>query len=270
MPIPELREQTAIAEFLELKTDQIDQAIIQKERQIELLHEHRQILIHKAVTRGLDPNVEMKDSGVDWIGNIPGHWQVLSNYALFAERNEPGRDDLPILSVSIHTAVSSEEISDEENIRGKVRSEDKTTYKRVKPGDIAFNMMRAWQGAIGAVEIEGMVSPAYIVAKPKAAFDPRFLEFQFRTRDYIQQIDRFSKGIADFRKRLYWGEFKRLPTLLPPIEEQKQISDFICKLNDKIETAISCKKKEIEKLNEYKAILINSAVTGKIRVCDSI
>ncbi len=264
--IPSLYEQAAIAQFLDRKTSQIDQAIKQKEKQIELLKERRQILIHKAVTRGLNPNVQLKDSGVKWIGEIPEHWEIVKNRSLFQERNESGNESLPLLSVSIHSAVSSEELSDEDNIRGKIRIEDKSQYKLVEVGDVVFNMMRAWQGAIGCVVINGMVSPAYIVAKPIRKLDSIFFEHQHRTEEFIQQMDRFSKGITDFRKRLYWNEFKQLVTVLPPLEEQTKISNFISKLNLMTEKAILSKEKEIEKLKEYKATLINSAVTGKIKI----
>lgn len=263
---PLLKEQTAIANFLDRKTALIDKAIRIKERQIELLKERRQILIHKAVTRGLNPNVKMKDSGVEWIGEIPEGWEVANNRSLFQERNESGREDLPILSVSIHTAVSSEELSDEDNIRGKIRIEDKSKYKLVEVGDIAFNMMRAWQGGIGAVACNGMVSPAYIVAKPIREFDSIYLEYQYRTEIFIQQMDRASKGITDFRKRLYWNEFKNFNTVLPPSKEQKEISNFIVLMHKKTEIVLRSKELEIEKLKEYKATLINSAVTGKIKV----
>jgi type I restriction enzyme S subunit len=264
--IPPLREQTRIAHFLDQKNTQIEHAIAQKERLIELLKERRQILIHNAVTRGLDPNLRMKDSGVEWIGEVPEHWVVVRNYVIFEERNEPGNDHLPILSISIHTAVSSGELSDEDNIRGKIRIEDKSSYKAVKINDVSFNMMRAWQGAIGAVRTNGMVSPAYVVAKPKIEIDADFFEFQYRTANFIQQMDRFSKGITDFRKRLYWQEFKQLVTVLPPLREQKAVSEFIINLDGKINKAISLKQSEIEKLKEYKATLINSAVTGKIKL----
>ncbi len=264
--IPSLYEQAAIAQFLDRKTSQIDQAIKQKEKQIELLKERRQILIHKAVTHGLNPNVQLKDSGVKWIGEIPEHWEIVKNRSLFQERNESGNESLPLLSVSIHSAVSSEELSDEDNIRGKIRIEDKSQYKLVEVGDVVFNMMRAWQGAIGCVAINGMVSPAYIVAKPIRKLDSIFFEHQHRTEEFIQQMDRFSKGITDFRKRLYWNEFKQLVTVLPPLEEQTKISNFISKLNLMTEKAILSKEKEIEKLKEYKATLINSAVTGKIKI----
>jgi type I restriction enzyme S subunit len=263
---PPLEEQARIAQFLDRKSTQIDQAIVQKEKLIELLKERRQILIHNAVTRGLNSNVKMKDSGVEWIGEVPHHWQVIANRVLFSERNEPGNGNLPILSVSIHTAVSSEELDGEENIRGKIRIEDKSKYKFVDVGDIVFNMMRAWQGAIGSVSVQGMVSPAYIVAKPKCLFNSDFFEYLYRTEKFIQQMDRVSKGITDFRKRLYWNEFKQLVTVSPPENEQKQIVSFISRLHQMTSAAIESKEKEIGKLKEYKATLINSAVTGKIKV----
>lgn len=264
--VPSQKEQIAIIKFLDRKTVLIDQATIIKQKQIELLKERRQILIHNAVTRGLNPNVKMKDSGVEWIGKIPEHWEIVNNRILFNERNEPGNDSLPLLSVSIHTAVSSGELDDDENLRGKIKIENKENYKFVKIGDIVFNMMRAWQGAIGAVRTEGMVSPAYIVAKPSEKICSDFFEYQYRTQAFIQQMDRFSKGITDFRKRLYWNEFKNLKVVLPSSKEQKLIVEYISNISNKIKTAMSLKEKEIDKLKEYKATLINGAVTGKIKI----
>ena len=264
LPSPE--EQTAIAHFLDQKTAQIDAAIAIKEKQIALLKERKQILIQQAVTQGLDPTVPMKDSGVEWIGEIPAHWEVYANRVLFSERIEPGREDLPLLSVSIHSGVSSEEISEEENIRGRIKIEDKTKYLLVKPGDIAFNMMRAWQGAIGAVRTEGMVSPAYIVAKPKSYISAEYFEYQYRCPDFIKQMDRFSKGITDFRKRLYWDGFKQLYTIVPPQNEQSQIETYIQAETEKTNESVNLLNQQIEKLREYKTTLINSAVTGKIKV----
>ncbi|MCD2453083.1 restriction endonuclease subunit S [Methylicorpusculum oleiharenae] len=264
--LPPNPEQTAIAAFLDRKTAQIDQAVAIKEQQIALLKEHKQILIQNAVTRGLDPNVPMRNSGVEWIGEIPVHWVVLANRALFRQRIEPGKEGLPLLSVSIHTAVSSEEISDEENIRGRIKIEDKTKYNMVQPGDIVFNMMRAWQGAIGAVAVKGMVSPAYIIATPNQIIVSSYFEYQYRCPEFIQQMDRYSKGITDFRKRLYWNEFKQLMTVVPSIEEQTAIVTHIETQSTKIDQAIAIQQQQITKLKEYKTTLINSAVTGKIRV----
>jgi type I restriction enzyme S subunit len=266
LPCPSAPEQTAIAAFLDSKTAQIDQAVAIKEKQIDLLKERKQILIQNAVIRGLDSNVPVRDSGVEWIGEIPKHWKILANRALFKERIEPGEDGLPILSVSIHTAVSSEEISEEENIRRRIKIEDKSKYNLVQPGDIVFNMMRAWQGAIGAVKVKGMVSPAYIIATPCERIVSDYFEYQYRCPEFIQQMDRNSKGITDFRKRLYWAEFKQLAMVVPPTEEQIAIVNHIETESSKIDKAISLQQQQIDKLKEYKATLIDSAVTGKIRV----
>lgn len=258
--------QKKITDFLDTKIIQIDQAIAIKEQQIALLNERKQIVIQQAVTKGLDPNVKMKDSGVEWIGQIPEHWEVFANRAIFSERNESGRDGLPLLSVSIHTGVSDEEMDEDTNVQGRVKIEDKSKYILVKKGDIAFNMMRAWQGAIGAVSLDGMVSPAYIVAKPTERIDANFFEYQYRCPEFIQQMGRYSKGITDFRKRLYWDGFKQLSTIVPPISEQLKIIEFIKALNIQIETVVSVKTQQIQKLKEYKTTLINDAVTGKIKV----
>jgi len=201
-----------------------------------------------------------KDSGVEWLGEVPEHWDVLPNRSLFAERNEAGNDQLPILSVSIHTAVSTDELEDEENIRGKIRIKDKSNYKRVYPKDIAFNMMRAWQGAIGVVRNEGMVSPAYIVAKIIGSIDGDYLEYQYRTDAFIQQMDRYSKGITDFRKRLYWNEFKQLITVVPPKDEQLKIVGYLDRKTAMIDKAIAIKEKQIELLKERQRILVYYAV----------
>jgi len=173
---------------------------------------------------------------------------------------------LPLLSVSIHSGVSEDEVSDEENVRGRVKIEDRSKYSLVCPGDIAFNMMRAWQGAIGEVRTSGMVSPAYTIAIPSREILPKFFEYQYRTPIFIQQMDRHSKGITDFRKRLYWDSFKQLITLVPPIEEQKNIVEYINTELAMQDKAIGLLDQQITKLKEYKTTLINNAVTGKIKV----
>ena len=263
---PNIDSQKKIVEFIQDKAGKIDQAIAIKEQQIALLNERKQIVIQKAVTQGLDPNVPMKNSGVEWIGQIPEYWEISANRTIFKERNEQGKEGLPLLSVSIHSGVSNEEISEEDNVRGRVKIEDKSKYILVKKGDIAFNMMRAWQGGIGAVSVDGMVSPAYIVAKPNDLINSEFFEYQYRCPEFIQQMDRYSKGITDFRKRLYWDGFKQLVTVVPPLEEQLKIVEQIKAIEQQTNFAIQIKNQQIEKLKEYKTILINDAVTGKIKV----
>jgi len=259
-------EQRAIAAFLDEKCAGVDEAVRIKEQEIVLLRERRQILIQHAVTRGLNPNAPMKDSGIDWIGKIPAHWNVRRNFTLFRESKRSGNANLPVLSVSIHSGVSTEELSEEENIRSAIKIEDRTSYKEVLPGFVAYNMMRAWQGGIGSVSVHGMVSPAYVVAEPIAEVDASFFELLYRTPVYIWQMDAASKGITDFRKRLYWDDFRNLVTILPPMDEQHQIIQSITAMTTKINSGITIKERQVAALKEYKTSLINAAVTGKIKV----
>lgn len=266
IPLPPKGEQDRIVAFLDQKTADIDTAIAKKERMIELLGEQKRILINKAVTRGLNHSVDVKKSGIAWLGDIPAHWKLLPNKALFRERKELGKPELPILSVSLHSGVSDQEQDETENIRAKIRIEDKTSYKRVFPGDVAYNMMRAWQGAIGVVRVDGLVSPAYMVAAPRSEIHGGYFEHLYRTEGFIREMDRFSKGITDFRKRLYWDEFKQLMTLLPPIAEQIAIAEYVERVGYK--TAQTCANvlAEIEKLQELRRVIVAQAVTGKFSV----
>ncbi|MCW0982785.1 restriction endonuclease subunit S [Agrobacterium sp. BT-220-3] len=264
--LPPLPEQRAIAAFLDEKCAKVDDAVRIKEEQIALLRERRQILIQQAVTRGLNPDAPLRDSGIDWIGQIPAHWEVKRNSVLFREMKVSGHVDLPILSVSIHNGVSSEELSDVENIRSIIKIEDRTAYKEVKVGDVAYNMMRAWQGGIGAVSVHGMVSPAYVVARPSAALAADYFELLYRGPSFIRQMDSGSKGITDFRKRLYWDDFKNLMTLVPPRDEQAAIVQHIAQISKKTGDAVSIKEQQIATLREYKTSLIDATVTGKIKV----
>ena len=266
VPFPTLAEQRAIVSFLDEKCAKADGAVKIKEDQIALLRERRQIIIQDAVTRGLNPAAPMKDSGIDWIGQIPAHWDVRRNFTLFRESKRSGNANLPVLSVSIHSGVSTEELSEEENIRSAIKIEDRTSYKEVLPGFVAYNMMRAWQGGIGSVSVHGMVSPAYVVAEPIAEIDATYFELLYRTSVYIWQMDAASKGITDFRKRLYWDDFRNLVTILPPMAEQREITQSIEAMTAKINSGIAIKERQIAALKEYKTSLINAAVTGKIKV----
>lgn len=201
-------------------------------------------------------------------GRIPSHWSVFRIADLYQDRNERGNDQLPLLTVSINSGVSDKELSDEEAERNFVRSEDKTKYKRVYPGDLTYNMMRAWQGSMGAVRVDGMVSPAYVVAKPtgKWEIDSRFIEALLRSPLGIEEMNRYSYGIMDFRKRLYWPQFRIIKVALPGIEEQRKIADYIDTTNRKIDDIVSAKVKQLSTLEEYKKSLIYEYVTGKKEV----
>lgn len=257
--------QMKIVDYIEKELAKIGVLIANVQSQIEKLKAYKQSLITEAVTKGLDCSVAMKDSGVEWLGKVPEKWVIHRIANLYSERSENGHADLPILTVSINTGVSDYEVADADKDRVFIRMEDRSKYKRVCPGDLTYNMMRAWQGAFGAVRVDGMVSPAYVVAKPKnpVQIDSRYIEALLRTPSAIEEMHRYSRGIVDFRLRLYWPEFRSIHICLPPIEEQTQIADYIDEKSKQIDKLIAIKQKKIDKLNEYKKSLIYEYVTGK-------
>ncbi|HRD72538.1 MAG TPA: restriction endonuclease subunit S [Aquimonas sp.] len=261
---PPPAEQSAIAAALDRETARIDALIAKKTRFIELLKEKRQALITHAVTKGLDPNVRMKDSGVAWIGEVPEHWENKRIAFLFAEAIRTGDPALPVLSISIHDGITDEEVSQDDRDRRVWLSEDRTKYKRVEPGDIAYNMMRAWQGAFGAVTVRGLVSPAYVVAAPVKPIETAYMECLLRTPMAIEEMRRFSRGIADFRMRLYWDEFRNLSICLPPLKEQRAILDHIATSSARFNTIVAATDRSIALLKERRSALITAAVTGQI------
>ncbi len=202
-----------------------------------------------------------KDSGVEWLGEVPEHWDVKRIAALYTEVVEQGHDQLPVLSVSIHDGVSDSELSEEEMDRKVVRSEDKSKYKRVAPGDLVYNMMRAWQGAFGSVAVEGMVSPAYVVARPKTDLPSQWVEYLLRTDFAVDEVKRFSRGITDFRLRLYWDEFKNLRISTPPVTEISGILGFLDHETAKINALIAEQQRLIKLLQEKRQAVISHAVT---------
>lgn len=201
---------------------------------------------------------EYKDSGQPFLGEIPAHWDLFRNGRLFSQRNETGFGELPILEVSLKTGVR---VRDMENLKRKQVMSDKEKYKRAAQGDIAYNMMRMWQGAVGVAPVDGLVSPAYVVVRPFPEVDCRYFSYLFRTASYMNEVDAYSRGIVKDRNRLYWQDFKRMPSPVPPVEEQRHIARFLDAVNSKVQRFIRNKRRLIELLKEQKQNVINQAVT---------
>jgi type I restriction enzyme S subunit len=263
---PPFSEQLKMEQFLADQVGKINALIREQQNLIELLQEKRQAIISQAVTKGLNPNAAMKSSGVKWVGEVPAHWDVFRLASLYREIIEAGNDELPILSVSIHDGVSDRQLAEDEMERKVNRSEDVAKYKRVLPGDLVYNMMRAWQGGFGTVTVPGQISPAYVVARPKRDFSSRFIELLLRTRQAIEEIRCHSYGVTDFRLRLYWDNFKIIRVVLPPKNEQVEILARIEKMNQKFDQLIDASKSSIARLQERRSALITAAVTGQIDV----
>lgn len=195
-------------------------------------------------------------------GLAPADWNQYTYGEIYTKRKEPGNEELPLLTVSIHSGVSDGEV-DEDDLPKKIkRIEDKSQYKKAVSGDLVFNMMRAWQGAIGTVRTTGMVSPAYIVAKPNDKVYPLFMDYYTRTLQMINQIDRQSYGVTDFRKRLYWDSFAPISCVLPSIEEQKKIATILT-TQDKV---IELKEKSLTEKQRQKKYLLQQLLTGQKRL----
>jgi len=263
--LPPPAEQAAIVRFLDHANRRIDRFIRAKRKLIGLLNEQKQAIIHRAVTRGLDPNVKLKPSGIPWLGDVPEHWEVRRKSYLFDERNERGRLGLPILVVSLRTGVTEGQNIDEDGKEKRLIA-DVTKYKFAEKDDIAYNMMRMWQGAVGVVPVPGMVSPAYVVAMPRFSVLSGYYDLLIHTDDCKNEVNRHSRGIVTDRNRLYWDQFKRLFFPLPPFPEQNQIVSWLEQETATLNTAGARTEREIDLLREYRTRLTADVVTGKVDV----
>lgn len=272
--LPKLEEQTAIALFLDEKTTKIDQAIAIKQKQIELLKERRQILIHKAVTRGLNDNVKFKDSGVEWIGEIPEGWEVKKLFGIcnFIRGNSTFSKD-ELLSSGDYVALQYgktykvDEIND--NYSFFVNDEFYKESQIVKNGDTILISTSETIEDLGHSAFYrrndiGLLGGEQILLNPKNnKVYGHYLYFYSKL--FSKELRKYATGIKVYRFNV--NNLKTIYISVPPISEQKQIAEFIEMGTKKIATAISLKEQEIEKLKEYKMSLIDGVVTGKIRVC---
>ena len=180
---------------------------------------------------------------------------------LFKERKEKGQDGLPILTLSIHTGISDHELGDVESVKRVRRSEDKSLYKRVYPNDLAFNMMRAWQGAFGVSKTDGMISPAYIVAEPVKKINADYLNYYIQTDRFIGAANSLSYGVTDFRKRLYWDSFCKIVLHLPPLDEQ----DKVAMLLTSVDAVIEKQKETVSAWEERKKGVMQKLFSQEVR-----
>ena len=266
-PTPPLPEQRAVAIFLDRQTSNIDAAIDEYRRLIELLGEKRAALISHAVTQGLDPNVPRQESGIPAVGQVPAHWKVRRNKHIFEQvnaRSTTGEEEL--LTVSHITGVTPRS----EKQVNMFLAESLEGYKMCQPGDLVINTMWAWMGALGITEYEGIVSPSYHVYRLREAqkekYIPRYLDFLYRVPAYVCEITRFSKGVWSSRLRLYPDEFFEMYTPLPPVEEQHAIAAYLDRQTANIDAALAEIETAIAHMQEYRSALIAAAVTGQIDV----
>ncbi len=273
--LPPLSEQTAIASFLDRKTALIDQAITIKKQQIELLKERRQILIHKAVTRGLNPNVKMKDSGVEWIGEIPEGWEVkrlkelCKAYGRIGFRGYTTSDLVGEGEGAITISPS--------NIKEEFMTFEKCSYLswekyyespeiQIKEDDILMVKTGSTYGKIGIVKnlpLQATINPQLLVLK-EIKINPNYFYSLLKTHIVQTQVE--TNVIGSTIPTISETRIMNFKVQIPMINEIEEIVIYTNDLNLKFDAAISLKEQEIERLKEYKATLINGAVTGKVKV----
>ncbi|XXG32038.1 MAG: restriction endonuclease subunit S [Ferrovum myxofaciens] len=266
LPCPSFAEQTAIAAFLDRETTKMDALVAEQEKLIAILKEKRQAVISHAVTKGLDPSVPMKDSGVEWLGEVPEGWDAKRFKQVFRERNERSTDGAEtLLSVSSYTGVSprSEIIDEGDHLS---RADSLEGYKVCYPNDLVMNIMLAWNRGLAFSNYEGIVSPAYCVFSVVDGSIPRFLNYLVRTDLYTIYFKAFSSGVIDSRLRLYPDIFGSLFCVLPKPQEQTAIASFLDRETAKIDSLTAEAERGIVLLKERRSALISAAVTGKIDV----
>lgn len=265
---PMLQEQQKIAAYLDKQTAQVDALITNIQTQIEKLKAYKQSMITEVVTKGLDPTVPMKDSGVEWIGEIPKHWSVIPSKFLFANCDERRREgDVQLTASQKYGMISQEEYMRRENARIVLADKGLENWKHVEPFDFVISL-RSFQGGLEMSEVTGCATWHYIILRARQRIHPYYYKWLFKSSMYITTLQRTCNYIRDGQD-LRYSNFVKVPLCIPTLYEQQKIADFLDRKCAKIDHLITLKQSKIEKLEQYKRSLIYEYVTGKREVsCD--
>lgn len=266
IPIPSVKEQKEIINFLTYETFKIDTLIEKQQQLIKLLEEKRQAVISHAVTKGLNPNVPMKDSGVEWLGKIPEHWEIFPAFSVVQEgqiKNNNGKEK-NVLSLSYGNIIQR----DVENNFGLL-PDSFNTYQVVNCGDIILRLTDLQNDKrslrVGLVNQRGIITSAYLKLTTKERLDGSYLYYLLHTYDISKVFYGMGGGL---RQTLRFEEFRRLPIIIPPLEKQQEIVAFLIEKLKKFSDLVMKSTRQIELLKERRTALISAAVTGKIDVRD--
>lgn len=261
--VPSRKEQEAINFFLKEKSAHIDSIINDTKQSIEEFKKYKEAVIIETVTKGLNSNVKMKHSGIDWIGQIPVNWNTLKIKYVLAERSEK-------------TKLGTEEPLSMSQRFGVIPTKDMNSIpnptssyvgsKVVRRNDLVFNKLKAHLGVFSTSMFNGIVSPDYAVYYPKTSVNVKYLEYLFKTPLYINEFKRFSRGVAAGFTRLYTPDLFNIWCILPNLEEQDEIVNHINNSCSRIDELVIQKQQLITELENYKSSLIYEYVTGKKEV----
>lgn len=259
MPIPPIDEQERIAGFLDKKCGEIDGLIADIKTQVQTLEQYKRSVITEAVTKGLNPSAEMKESGVEWIGNVPAGWTINKIDSVYSLRNEKVSDkDYMPLSVTMKGIVPQ--------LESAAKTNDGDNRKLVRKGDFAINSRSDRRGSCGISELDGSVSLINLVLKPRGEMNNRYYNWLFHTEKFADEFYKWGHGIVDDLWTTRWIDMRKISVPMPPLSEQKEIADYLDNKCAQIEELISAKQSQIETLESYKKSLIYEYVTGKKEV----
>ena len=263
LSIPPLDEQSVIATFLDHETAKIDALIAEQQRLIELLQEKRQAVISHAVTKGLNPDAPMKNSGVEWLGEVPEHWEKSRLRALFRQEKRQDQPTSPVLSVYRDYGVILKDSRDDNHNK---TPESLSAYQLVNRDDLVVNKMKAWQGSLGVSVLHGITSPDYAVFTPHHNEFSLYLHFLLRSCRMTSVYRSISNGIRPAQWRIEPGVFLDLPVFLPPTHEQELIAGHVSRESEKFDQLVKESESFVNLLQERRSALISAAVTGQIDV----
>ena len=260
IPFPDGAEQKKICAMLDEKFAHVDSLIANVQAQIEKLKAYKQSLITEVVTKGLDPNAPMKDSGVEWIGKIPEDWEVVKTGRLFKENNRsPIGNDIPLSQMD--GLVATDDMKE-----SALKTSSYDNWKRVEIGDLVLNRFKAHLGVLFAANLTGIVSFHYGVYEAKRSLVPKFYEYLYHSNQYKAILGNASNGMVVGLQNLSNLGFYSTYSLYPPYAEQEKLVSHLDKKCSEIDELIALKQSKIEKLEQYKKSLIYEYVTGKKEV----
>ena len=259
--IPPMKEQKSIAAFLDVKCAEIDALTAYIQTQIDTLEQYKRSVITEAVTKGLNPDAEMKDSGIEWIGEIPATWNIIRGKYLLKYLQKPVKEDDGVI-----TCFRDGEVTLRSNRRedGFTMSDKEIGYQGIDVGDLVVHGMDGFAGAIGISDSRGKASPVLNVMDTKQ--NKRYIMYYLRSMAYSDVFVALATGIRVRSCDLRWNKLADLPYPVPHIEEQTVIVEYIDATLEKTDAVITEKKSQIETLDEYKKSLIYEYVTGKKEV----
>lgn len=261
-PLPPVGEQRVIADYLDRETAQIDTLIAKQEQLISTLRERKHSIVAATVTRGLDQSIPFRETGIAWLGAVPAHWRTKPLWSMYNRVKDINHPEEQMLSVFREHGV----VVKDEHANINKTAENRSIYQLIHPGWLAANRMKAWQGSVGVSPHRGIISGHYICFEPKHHESDEFLNWLFRSPTYAAGYGYISRGVRIGQAEIDNDDYRILPVVLPPLDEQAAIADSLTDQVASIDALAAKAEQFIALARERRAALITAAVTGQIDI----